>query len=134
MEITSLKFVIAAIASIFIFYLINPKYRIGYLALLSCCFIATFSYYLLIYIIVYSFLNYLIGLKIPESRFKLALFRTGIIFNLFQLIILKYSPFAIDPILQIFNINLPLSKLSEIIIPVGISYFTLQGIGYTYNF
>ena len=46
---------------------------------------------------------------------------------------MKYASFAIDPIFQIFNSNLHISKLSEIIIPIGISYFTLQGIGYLIN-
>lgn len=133
MEIISLKFAILAILSIFIFYLINNKFRIGYLVILSCGFIASFNYYLLIYIVAYSLLNYSIGLKIPGSKFKKALFRTGLIINLSQLIILKYASFAIDPIFQIVGSDLQISKLSEIIIPVGISYFTLQGIGYLVN-
>jgi D-alanyl-lipoteichoic acid acyltransferase DltB (MBOAT superfamily) len=132
-EITSLKFAILAIISVFIFYLLSPKYRIGYLALLSCGFIATFNYYLLIYVVTYSLINYILGRTIPDSKYKKALFRTGIIINLTQLIILKYSSFAIDPIFQAFSSTIHVSKLSEIIIPIGISYFTLQGIGYLIN-
>ena len=133
MEILSLKYAILAIASFFIFYLLNHKYRIGYLAILSCSFIASYSYYLIIYVVVYSIINYYIGLKIPVSRYKKTLFRAGIIINLSQLIILKYASFAIDPVFQIFNSSIHVSKLSEIIVPVGISYFTLQGIGYLIN-
>ncbi|HEY5124473.1 MAG TPA: MBOAT family O-acyltransferase [Ignavibacteria bacterium] len=133
MEIISLKFALLVIASVFIFYLLNPKYRIGFLAFLSCVFIASYSYYLLVYILIYSFINYYIGIRLPESKFKKVVFRTGIIFNLLQLIILKYASFAIDPIIHIFNSNLHISKLSEIIIPVGISFMTLQGIGYLIN-
>jgi alginate O-acetyltransferase complex protein AlgI len=133
MEIISLPFALLAIASIFLFYLVKDKYRISYLTLLSCGFIAGFNYYLLVYIIIYSFCNYYIGLKIPVSRFKKTLFRTGIIVNISQLIVFKYASFAIDPIFQIFNFNLHISKLSEIIVPLGISFFTLQGIGYLIN-
>jgi alginate O-acetyltransferase complex protein AlgI len=132
-EITSLRFVTLAIISIFIFYLLNPKYRIGYLALISCGFIATFNYYLLIYIVTYSLINYILGRTIPGSKHKTALFRAGIIINLSQLIILKYASFAIDPFFQAFSSTIQVSKLSEILIPVGISYFTLQGIGYLIN-
>lgn len=133
MDIISIKYAILVIVSVFIFYLLNHKYRIGYLVLLSCGFIASFNYYLLIYVVFYSLINYFIGIRIPDSKFKKALFRTGIILNISQLLVLKYASFAIDPIFQIFNSNIHISKLSEIIIPVGISYFTLQGIGYLVN-
>ena len=133
MEITSLYFILFSIVAIFIFYLLNHKYRTLYLVILSCTFIAGFSYYLLIYVIVYSLINYYIGLKIPVSKNKKTLFRTGIIINLSQLIILKYLSFTIEPIFQLFNSNFHISKLSDIIIPIGISFFTLQGIGYLVN-
>jgi len=133
MEITSLYFGLLSIISIFVFYLLSHKYRIVYLVFLSCCFIASYNSYLLIYTITYSLINYYFGLAIPASKYKKALFRTGIVINLSQLFILKYASFAIDPIFQIFNSNILVSKLSEIIIPIGISYFTLQGIGYLIN-
>ncbi len=133
MDIISLKYAGLTIASVFIYYLLNNKYRIGFLAILSCGFIASFSYMLLPYIILYSLINYFIGIRLPDSKKKLALFRTGIIVNLSQLILLKYASFAIDPILHLFNSSIHVSALSEIIIPIGISYFTLQGIGYLIN-
>ncbi|MCJ7448011.1 MAG: hypothetical protein MUO72_09970 [Bacteroidales bacterium] len=85
------------------------------------------------YVLVYSLINYFLGQKIPGSKHKIALFRTGIIINLSQLIILKYSSFTIDPFLQLFNSNIYVSRLAEIMVPVGISYFTLQGIGFLIN-
>jgi D-alanyl-lipoteichoic acid acyltransferase DltB (MBOAT superfamily) len=133
MEIISFRFAILAIASVIIFYLLNHKYRIGYLTILSCGFIATYNYYLLIYVVAYALFNYLIGINIPDSKFKIALFRTGVVINLSQLIVLKYASFAIDPIFQILNSKIYIAKLSEIIIPFGISFFTLQGIGYLIN-
>lgn len=133
MGIISLPFALSSIISILIFYSLNYKYRIGFLTILSFGFIAGYNYYLLFYVVVFALINYLIGIKIPVSKFKIALFRTGIIFNLSQLILLKYASFAIDPVFQAFNSNLQVSRLSEIIIPIGISYFTLQGIGYLIN-
>ena len=100
---------------------------------LSCCFITSYNYYLTIYIISYSLINYFIGIRIPLSKFKKNLFRIGVILNLSQLIILKYAHFTIDPVFKIFNCNLNISKLPEILVPFGISYFTLQGIGYLIN-
>ncbi|MBN1181859.1 MAG: MBOAT family protein [Bacteroidales bacterium] len=133
MAIISLYFPLLTIISIFIFYLLNHKYRVGFLALLSCSFIATYSYYLLLYVVVYAIINFFLGIKIPNSRFKTAIFRSGIIINLSQLIILKYADFTIDPLFQLFNTDLHISGISEIIIPVGVSFFTMQGIGYLVN-
>lgn len=133
MDFISIKFALLAITSVFILYIINPKYRIAYLAVLSSGFIASFHFNLLLYVLIYTSVNYYIGLRIPGSKNKIGLFRLGIILNLSQLILLKYSSFIIDPSLQALNSSLQVSKLSEIIVPMGISYFTLQGIGYLIN-
>lgn len=133
MDIISLPYVLLAIIAIFIYYLLNHKYRNVYLAILSSCFVAGFSIYLLAYVLAYAFINYYIGLKIPAASSKKLLFRTGIIFNLLQLTLLRYSSFAIDPVLELFNSNIQVSRLAELIVPIGISYFTMQGIGYLVN-
>ena len=133
MDVTSLPFVLMAIAAAVIFSVINNKYKNTFLIILSLGFIGTFSLYLLAYILAYACVNYFIGLKIPTVTWKKSLFRIGIVLNLLQLIILRYSSFAIDPVLEALNSNLQVSSLSAIIVPVGISYFTLQGIGYLVN-
>lgn len=101
--------------------------------MLSCGFIAGFNYILLIYIVIFSIINYYLGIRIPIAKYKQVLFRIGILINLLQLILLKYSSFAVDPVLRVFHINIEISKLTLIILPIGISYFTLQGIGYLIN-
>lgn len=133
MEIVSVYFVLFSIIAIFFYYLLAQKYRSLLLTLLSCAFIASYSLNLLIYVIIFSFINFYIGLKLPSEKLKKVLFRVGILFNLLQLAVLKYASFAIDPIIQIFNDNISASLISEIIVPIGVSYFTLQGIGYLFN-
>jgi len=133
MGIISAAYAILLVSSVFVFYLLNIKYRVGFLAIVSCVFIASFSYLMLPYILIYSLINYYLGRKLPDSENKIALFRTGIIINLTQLVLLRYSSFAIDPVFQLFDSNIQVSGLSEFIVPVGISYFTLQGIGYLVN-
>ena len=133
MDIISIKFIGLTIAAVFVFYLLNHRYRVGFLAILSCGFIASFNYLLLPYIIIYSLFNYYLGKKLPDSKRKIALYRAGIIVNIVQLVILNYASFAIDPVFQLVDWNIHISKLSEIIVPIGISYFTLQGIGYLIN-
>ena len=133
MEITSLKFALLAITAVIIIYIIPSRLKVGYLVLLSCGFIASYNIFLPFYLAAYAFINYLVGQRLPASKHKTALFRAGIILNLSQLILLRYASFAIDPVLEMLNVNIRISILSEIIIPIGISYYTLQGIGYLIN-
>ncbi|MBN2613910.1 MAG: MBOAT family protein [Bacteroidales bacterium] len=133
MEITSLKFIIAIIAAIFVYYLLNYRFRIIFLVILSCLFIASYSYILLIYTIIFSFINFYLGYAITITGYKKTVFWAGIVFNLSQLVMLRYYSFALEPLFDIFNVELNMSRITEIIIPVGISFFTLQGIGYLIN-
>ena len=133
MDIISVPFAICALISIVLFYLLKPQLRLWYLAFLSCCFIVSYDLNLLIYVFLFSACNYYFGKKIEVSKNKKALFRTGLIINVLQLIILNYASFAIDPIFRLFDISSASSQISGIIVPLGISYFTLQGIGYLIN-
>lgn len=133
MEVISLSFALSAIISVFIFYALENKYRIGFLVLLSCGFIATYNYYLLIYVLGYSLINFILGKIIPGTKYSKALFNTGIFFNLTQLVVFKYASFVIDPLIGLCNNEIKISGISDVIVPIGISYFTLQGIGYLVN-
>ena len=133
MAITSVYFVLITLLAIPFFYSLNNKLKVIFLVLLSCIFIASYSYWLLLYIIFYSLSNYFLGLKVADSPSKKFIFRLGILLNLTQLIVLKYSSFAIDPILSKLGISVEFARISEIIIPIGVSYFTLQGLGYLIN-
>ena len=130
MQIVSIYFVILSILSFIIYYLINYKYRVLFLVFLSCLFISSFSFTLLLYVLAYALINFIIGLKLPDSRYKKTLFRIGIGINILQIALLKYYDFIIYPLFKLFNYQSCLSQLSEIIVPIGISYFTLQGIEY----
>jgi len=133
MNVVSVQFVILALVTVIVYFLLNHKYRAAFLSLVSLGFIATHSYYMVAYVLLYALINFYIGKRLLESSRKLLLYRTGIVINLGQLILLKYTSFSIDPLLQVFGSSLVLARLSEIIVPIGISYFTLQGIGYLIN-
>ena len=133
MQITSLYFIVLSIISVFIYYLLKHRYRALFLTLLSCAFIASYSYILLIYVAIYSLINYLVGIWIPRSRNQKAVFITGLAINLAQLILLKYVTFTINPLLHLLHINWDATVISRIIIPVGVSFFTMQGMGYLIN-
>lgn len=133
MEITSLYFALISIVTVFIFYLTSPRYRITLLSLLSCFFLATYSYILLFYVIAFSLINYYFGILIATTNHGKVIFRIGITINLLQLFLMKYASVFFKPINLLFNADLNFSILYDLVIPVGISYFTLQGIGYLIN-
>lgn len=133
MEITSSIFILLSVIAVFAYYLLKQKYRVLLLTLLSCGFIATFSFHLLIYVLAYTVINYYIGILLPGSKRKKTLFRAGLVINLTQLILLKYASFTFDPLFQLLHIPWDASSIARFIVPVGVSYFILQGIGYLMN-
>jgi alginate O-acetyltransferase complex protein AlgI len=76
-----------------------------------------------------ALLNYMFGYAIstlPQPRISLCL---GIVANLAMLGYFKYFSFFLEIILQVFRLS-PTGALPEIVLPLGISFFTFQGISY----
>jgi len=75
--------------------------------------------------------NWLFGLLIekysekPVQKKLIAFFSIG--YNIFVIFIFKYLMFSLSNINQIFDSNI---KIPEIILPIGISFFTFQAISY----
>lgn len=83
--------------------------------------------YIILFLITLLF-NYIIGQFIemyPKSK-KIWLI-IGIIFNFWWLLFFKYTGFAFENINSIFNVNLP---LKDIVLPIGISFYTFQNVSY----
>lgn len=133
MSIVSFRFVLIVTGVLAVFYLLNPKHRNIFIALLSCGFIATYTYVGLAYAVLFATFNYYTGLLLSRTESVKTVFRAGIIINIFQLVLLRYATFAIDPFVQLLNVDFQFSIVSKIVVPIGISYYTLQGIGYLIN-
>ncbi|HDK7155937.1 TPA: MBOAT family protein [Clostridium botulinum] len=77
------------------------------------------------------FINYIFGLIIDKlkdkKRFKKFFLLIGIILNLVLLFYYKYYDFAIGNINRISNVSF---QFKEIALPIGISFFTFQGVSY----
>lgn len=131
MLFSSLVFLFIFLPSVIFFYYISPK-RLRNLVLL--CFSLAFYAYgepKYIFIILLSiFINYVLGLLVDKYRedkivkFILAL---TVILNLSIIGYYKYSNFLIENINTIFNLNV---NLLNIVMPIGISFFTFQGLSY----
>ena len=94
------------IFSLLFYFLGEPKYII--ILLLSCI------------------INYLLGKQIEKNRPKRYLI-IALIYNIGQLLIFKYTDFFINNINILFNANIPYTYIA---MPIGISFFTFQALGY----
>ena len=92
--------------SLLFYFLSEPKYIV--VLLLSC------------------FINYCLS-KLIEKEFNKFYLIIACIYNVGQLMYFKYTDFFIQSINDIFHLNIALLR---IIMPIGISFFTFQALGY----
>ena len=71
--------------------------------------------------------HYFIGMLISNIEYKKIPFYFGVIFNVGLIAYFKYTDFIITNINSVFGANVP---LQEIVLPLGISFFTFQQISY----
>jgi len=95
------------IFSLIFYFLGEPKYI---LVLLSSCVI-----------------NYIFGKLVINNKYSKLFLILAVIYNIGQLLIFKYTDFFIYNINNIFNSNI---DYLYIIMPIGISFFTFQALGY----
>ena len=135
MLFNSWEFILFFIFTSVSYYSIDYKYRTGFL--LGCSYIFyiywSFKYAIIMFFI--TIINYTSGLLIVNSKDvrykKIALF-FGIFFSLCPLLYFKYSNFFITNLnLFLINSNYSQINLNNLILPVGISFFTFQALSYT---
>lgn len=118
------------------YYLTNAKSKWTLLLGGSIIFIGALSLPFLLYALLFTVANYYFGLALfrknePEKRKRLYLL--FLIINIGQLAFFKYLNFIIENlnvVTSLFNFHLPYIKL---LVPLGISYYTFQSIGYMIN-
>ncbi len=109
-----------------IYYLLPKKIRNYVLLIFSVIFYFFGEKWYVILLILSCFINYIMGIIIEKKERK-AYLVLGLIFNLSLLIYFKYTNFFIETFNNIFNINI---NTLNIILPLGISFFTFQNISY----
>jgi len=121
---------------VFILLLIgNNKYKKKVFLLSSYLFYSFWDWRFLFLLLLSTLIDFLIGKKIyessnPKTRKKLMIF--SIVFNLGILSFFKYFNFFIDSFYDFLFIDKTQSKiLFNIILPVGISFYTFQTMSYT---
>jgi len=132
---TSINYFIFLISSLAVFYILPVKYR-NYVLIAASLFFYMYvklSYALIIICIIIS--NYLLGIKIGEvndKKLKTRYLYLSLIINLGILVYFKYWNFFIDNLFLFSNESFVKNNflLSEVILPIGLSYYIFQTIGY----
>ncbi|MBS5794015.1 MAG: MBOAT family protein [Clostridiales bacterium] len=134
MLFNSLTFLIFLVCILSLYYILPYKYKWYLLLIGSCIFYMAWRIEFIFLILFSSFFNYYIGLLIEkyENKSKTIL-TTGLIINFLILFIFKYSIFINHSFMSIYNyFNIPYPiKDFDIILPMGISFYTFQATSYT---
>ncbi len=127
MSYASIEFLLFVLVLVFIYYVFPKKYRYIVLLIGSLIFYYLFSGKYIIFILLSSVITYFSGKLIEKYNDKRKLILTlSILLNLSFLLVLKYNNFFGD-IFRVVGINIPYKKF---ILPIGISYYTLETISY----
>ena len=112
------------------YFLIPARYR-GARNMVLLAFSLLFYYYgegLRIWVLVLSILgNWLMALPMDDARWRKPALITAVVFNLVILGVSKYLGFLVQTSNDLLGLSLP---VPEIIMPLGVSFFTFQGMSY----
>ncbi len=134
MLFNSLTFLIFLLCILSLYYILPHKYRWYLLLIGSCIFYMAWRVEFIFLILFSSFFNYYIGLLIEKYENKSKMILTfGLVINFLILFIFKYSIFINHSFMWLYNyLNIPYPiKDFDIILPMGISFYTFQATSYT---
>lgn len=115
-----------------IYWVIPSKYRNYFLLLASYYFYYSYNPWFLFLLIGTSGLDYFIARKISKSndqQQKKTLLMVSLLSNIGVLFVFKYFVFVYNSSVEVFDLDAKL--LHNLIIPVGLSFYTFQSISYT---
>ncbi|WP_109437699.1 MBOAT family protein [Aquimarina sp. AU119] len=138
MVFNSLDFVVFIIPVFLLYWLVFSKsniYQNLFLLAVSIFFYAWADWRFLILLLGSTLINYYLGLKIyrtPEDRKKSIFLYIGLVFNVGLLLYFKYFNFFYEGFYEILNFFGSTSTYNSLVIllPLGISFFTFQTLGY----
>ncbi|KAB1063979.1 MBOAT family O-acyltransferase [Salibacter halophilus] len=135
MRFNSLEFVIFFAVVFFVLWRFNKRLRTNNIILLvaSYAFYGWWDYRFLFLILASSVVDYVVGYKIPESKNKKAWLSVSLIVNLGLLMFFKYYNFFVESandLMESLGYEGSNNALN-IILPVGISFYTFQTLSYS---
>ena len=128
MLFSSIIFIYYFLPILLLFYFIVPfKFKNSILLFFSLLFYFFSEPKYIILLLLSCIINYILSLLIYDNKHKKKLLVLDLLINILLLIYFKYTDFIILNINNIFNTSIP---YKYIIMPIGISFFTFQIIGY----
>lgn len=135
MIFSTLEFFMFIIVLLILYYQVKKNQQWFVLLLASSAFLGYLSVDFLVYTYLIVLLNYFLGITVErqsDKRRRYYFYLAGIVLNIGQLVFFKYINFLLD------NVNSLLGLIDsgrsipyiDLIIPVGISYYTFECIGY----
>ena len=133
MLFNSTEFIIFFPVTLILYWIFPKKYRY------ICLFIASYTFYMFwnpkyaLLMGTSTVITFLSGVLIEKLKYKRTVVAFSFIINLAILVFFKYFDFLlqnINIVLSLFNIKL-IEKPFDIILPVGISFYTFQALSYT---
>ena len=134
----SLGYIIFLAVITLLYYTLPQKFQRPLLLVASLAFIGSLSVPFLLFALVFSAINYILGIwlgRLSAPGPKKILYFSSVFINIGVLIFFKYSNFFIDNInflLRTFESRETIPLLS-VLLPLGISYYTFQCLGYMYR-
>lgn len=135
MLFNSIEFLLFFPAVVIIYFLLPHRFRNWFLLAASCYFYMSFIPVYIIILIIDGFVDYagshLIEKYKDNKKLKRLFFILPIIINLGVLAYFKYAYF-VTGVINLFGVKIGLDTivLPKIILPIGISFHTFQGMGY----
>lgn len=130
MVFSSLIFIFGFLPAVLILYYLIPEEKLGWRNIVLLVFSILFYFYaepkLILLLLASIVVNYIIGLLLNRSCNK-TLLTLGVILNLGVLIYFNYTNFFIDNINNLGGHNI--ARL-DIVMPLGLSFYTFQSISY----
>lgn len=133
MSIVSIEFALFVAACLVLYYLLPPGWQRTFLLLASALFLLTWSWQFIIVLAAITIITYFIGIRLEGAEeSSRAWLVVGILANLGALGSLKYVDVVLPPLLARVSSSGPdLTYIAPLVlVPLGISYYTLTGISY----
>ena len=128
MLFSSITFLYYFLPIFLLIYLITPKKHKNIpILIFSLIFYLVGEPRYIIVLIISCIINYILSKKIESSKYPKRYLLLALIYNIGQLLIFKYTDFFISNINNILSINIPYTYIT---MPIGISFFTFQALGY----
>ncbi len=132
MVFSSILFLFYFLPAILILYYLDPKKKRNFVLFFGSLFFYAWGEPVYVILLLLSTIfNYFIGLKIDKEdknpKRKKRILTIGIVLNVLLLVIFKYTNFLIEMINLILVHDIPMTNIT---LPIGISFFTFQTMSY----